>query len=65
VSSRVNTARSRVQSVQSQVNTLSSVRRVTRCRLCFREIEGLSVSALSQLVFRLEHLTVVDFAIPR
>jgi len=42
LSSRMDTFGSQIQTVQSRVNALSSARSVTRCRLCFREIEGSS-----------------------
>ena len=42
VSSRINAVESQVQAVQSQITAVSSRPSVTRCRLCFREIEGTS-----------------------
>ena len=42
LSSRVNTVSSQLQTAQSRINALTAMRRVTRCRLCFREIEGSS-----------------------
>jgi len=42
VSSRVDTVSSQVQTIQSQITALSSRRSITRCRLCFQEIEGSS-----------------------
>ena len=40
VSSRIDAVESQVDVLHSQVAASSSVRPVTRCRLCFREIEG-------------------------
>jgi len=42
LSSRMDTFGSQVQTAQSQITALSSTSSVTRCRLCFREIEGSS-----------------------
>jgi len=42
LSSRISSMASQFQSVQTTVNAVSSAHRVTRCRLCFREIEGSS-----------------------